>query len=63
VTNRVKISVEPLIERARMLRRDAARLVRQLGKTSEQIKALTRAPRPDNGKASRAGAPRQDKPR
>lgn len=40
VANRVKISLEPLLERARLLRRDAARLVRELGRTSEEISAL-----------------------
>jgi hypothetical protein len=40
VANRVKISLGPLFERARILRRDAARLVRELGKTSEEITAL-----------------------
>ena len=40
VANRVKISLGPLLERARILRRDAARLVRELGKTSAEITAL-----------------------
>ena len=44
VADRVKISVGPLLERARILRRDAGRLVRQLAKNSEEIRALTNRP-------------------
>jgi hypothetical protein len=39
MANWEKISVWPLLERARLLRRDSARLVRRLRKTSEEITA------------------------
>ena len=44
MANRVKISLGPLCGGALMLRRDAARLVRELGKTSEEITALREGP-------------------
>ena len=62
VANRVKISVGPLLERARTLRRDAARLMRQLGKTSEEITALTKAPQSRNS-SDRSMEQKKEKPR
>jgi hypothetical protein len=44
VANRVKISLGPLLARARTLRREGARLMRELGKTSEEITALREGP-------------------
>jgi hypothetical protein len=44
VASGVEESVAPLFERARTLRRDANRLVRQLARTSEEITAHTRRP-------------------
>jgi hypothetical protein len=63
VANRVKISVWPLLDRARTLRRDAARLVRQLGKTSEEIKALRGATQIPKEKTDRSMQPKKEKPR
>jgi hypothetical protein len=51
-----------LLDRARTLRRDAARLVRQLGKTSEEIKALTGATQIPKEKADRSMQPKKEKP-
>jgi hypothetical protein len=64
--NSVEGSVGPLFERARTLRRDAARLVRQLARTSEEITAHTKRPeelrsRPKN--SDPVGEPAKEKPR
>jgi hypothetical protein len=66
VVNRVKVSVGPLFDRARMLRRDAARLVRQLVKTSEEISALTKPSGslpPREKESARSNQATKEKPR
>jgi hypothetical protein len=65
VANRVKISLGPLLERARLLRRDAARLVRELGKTSAEITALregTDTPMSGQNTSSQSIAPKRENP-
>ena len=66
VVNRVKVSLGPLLERARTLRRDGARLVRQLGKTNQEITALTKGSersQPGRGNSPRAPEPGEDNSR
>jgi hypothetical protein len=63
VADRAKISLEPLLERARSLRRDAARLMGQLGKTSDEIAALTKGLESKEKKPGRPMQPKRDKPR
>jgi hypothetical protein len=56
------MSVWLLLDRARTLRRDAARLMRQLGKTSEEITALRGATQSRKEKADRSMQPKKEKP-
>ena len=63
VANRVRVSLGPLLERARMLRYDAARLVRELSKTSEEITALREGPDPAQPGRENAARPTEPKMR
>jgi hypothetical protein len=62
VAKRVKISVWPLLERARLLRQDAARLVRQMAKTNDEIDAHTKVSSSRQGTSDLSMQPKKEKP-